>query len=142
MPVAFIFFLDIYLLMLLVFLLPAWNNKTLFISTVIFGGITGVTWGLLQFFNPGDIVKPKQVDFFKFLSIAEPHYLCPTCQIMKTPRSHHCNICNQCVERFDHHSLLLNKCIGVKNHQIYLVFIASLLCTFVTTIVGTFIGRN
>lgn len=133
-------FLDFFFFTLVVLLLPAWNNKVVFDFSLIFGGITVLSWGYLQIFNSGDITKPKLVDFFKFLHMADPHLLCPTCQIIKTPRSHHCNICNQCVERYDHHSVLINKCIAAKNHQVYLIFIASLLSTFITTIVGAIEG--
>lgn len=58
-PIGFICFLDMFYFMLVVFLLPAWNDYTVFTLTVIFGSITGMTWGFLQMFNSGDIVKPK-----------------------------------------------------------------------------------
>lgn len=70
--------------------------------------------------------------------MVEPIKLCPECFVIKTPRSFHCSTCNQCIERYDHHCVWLNNCIGIKNHRLFLVFICVLAATisslFSTTI--------
>jgi len=53
--------------------------------------------------------------------------MCPECEVLRTPRSKHCAICNRCVERFDHHCPWINNCVGVNNHNSFLVFIMILL---------------
>jgi hypothetical protein len=53
--------------------------------------------------------------------------LCPDCQVLRTPRSKHCAICNRCVARFDHHCPWINTCVGIHNHNVFLVFIFTLL---------------
>ena len=52
--------------------------------------------------------------------------MCPDCEVLRTPRSRHCAICNRCVERFDHHCPWINNCVGIHNHNSFLVFLASL----------------
>lgn len=52
-----------------------------------------------------------------------PADLCPECKVIRSARSRHCAICHQCVERFDHHCPWINNCVGIKNHNAFMLFL-------------------
>ncbi len=77
--------------------------------------------------DPGYVTKDTNLDFFELLKIYDPTNLCPECEVIRTPRSRHCNICNKCINRFDHHCPWVNNCIGNDNHGWFFAYIVSTL---------------
>jgi palmitoyltransferase ZDHHC13/17 len=66
---------------------------------IIYGlGSIGVLCNLLLIFgsckNPGYLEKPK-IPFLTLLDKLDPTMLCPECEVIRTPRSRHCSICNR-----------------------------------------------
>ena len=100
-----------------------------------FSLVLAVSFVIASVRNPG--VVEKEVPFLEMLGRVHPGGLCPECEVIRTPRSKHCAICNKCVDRFDHHCPWLNNCVGIYNHNPFLVFITSLLIVLLLIIVSS-----
>lgn len=51
-----------------------------------------------------------------------PRY-CIWCEMWQPPRAQHCLLCRCCVQRQDHHSRILDRCVGQANWKPYFLFL-------------------
>jgi hypothetical protein len=76
--------------------------------------------------NPGYLEKGSGSEFNvpELMKKGVPSsQICMDCEVIKTDRSHHCHICNRCVDRWEGHCTWLNTCIGRGNSNMYMVWI-------------------
>lgn len=61
--------------------------------------------------------------------------LCSVCECLAPPRSWHCNTCDTCILKRDHHCIFSACCVGHKNQRYFIMFV---LYMFVATIYAFF----
>lgn len=91
--------------------------------------------------DPGYIKSKSKSELFELYQNFESHLVCPDCVVVRLPRSRHCQFCNKCVEKFDHHCPWINNCIGGKNLGWFLLFVLTTwlsLLVSLAIVAGTF----
>ena len=81
--------------------------------------ITTFCYFMTSYMDPGYLKQE-----FKLMHLLENFHsddICARCEVLTTPRSHHCNIDDRCIERWDHHCPWINNCVGVRNSGYFMV---------------------
>ena len=90
--------------------------------------------------NSSYIEPNRQVKFYSLMETFDPETLCPFCQVIRLPQSRHCNICNRCVERYDHHCPWINNCVGRTNHSRFYAHLILILAYCIASIINAVIS--
>ena len=113
---------------------PITLTSILYIIEIVAGILGGCT-------DPG--IMPRQGDDFYYntnrpllKTVINGHIItltfCYSCSSFRPPRTSHCSLCDNCVERFDHHCLWLGTCVGKRNYKYFylLIFCLNFSSTF------------
>lgn len=109
--------------------------KTILLVMII---LEGFAFGFTAIKNPGiaSISKRSQEKDLKELS--RYANFCRRCQILRDETTYHCDICDVCIQGYDHHCPWTGKCIGVGNVKAFYTFITTTLIYFVFCMIITF----
>lgn len=73
--------------------------------------------------SPGYLKKHHEHKLLDLALEMECFQICPECVTKRLPRSRHCQCCNKCVEKFDHHCPWINNCIGAQNLGLFYCYL-------------------
>ena len=78
-----------------------------------------------------DILKKNNTyrtspSFIRQLGYIREYKICDTCYLVRPLRSTHCNICDSCIYRFDHHCPWIGTCVGKRNYPYFFIFLVLL----------------
>ncbi|CCW62101.1 unnamed protein product [Phytomonas sp. EM1] len=65
--------------------------------------------------------------------------ICPTCHIIRPPRSTHCQFCDVCMEEFDHHCGFIGSCVAKRTYRFFAGFFILRSCMVIYTIIRSFL---
>ena len=127
---AFLLYSGPYLTMLIILIIERKNIAIIYplIITTFLYIIQIISTIIGGFSDPGILVRQRQ-DYYYTTNKPSLKYLinghiltlnyCYSCSVFRPPRTSHCSLCDNCVERFDHHCLWLGTCIGKRNYRYF-----------------------
>ena len=124
------------------FIYPVLESWEIIVYTAFFIVVL-IFFFLVCFFNPGyypqqryEDQKKNMLTLLTLMQKREPFQICMDCQIVKPPRSRHCDICKRCVAIYDHHCPWINNCVGQGNHRLFLTYISLTWINLLIVLIG------
>ena len=102
------------------------NQDTALVMINVICFTLAILFYCLTLIDPGYVpLKKDFLGLMERLIDEELHldYICINCENLRPENTMHCNYCNKCVQRFDHHCTFVNNCLGYKNHRYFLLFL-------------------
>ena len=134
---AFFIYTIPYVLMLVVLIKERKNlliTYPVIIASILY--ILALVYTILGGFTDPGILPRQRQDYYYNTNKTSLKYVinghiyrlnyCYSCSLFRPPRTSHCSLCDNCVERFDHHCLWLGTCIGKRNYRYFYFLISSL----------------
>ncbi|KAM3142661.1 hypothetical protein pb186bvf_005320 [Paramecium bursaria] len=129
MVVFVVIYLFIYLSTLL-FAFPFISNPALLPIFTIINILTMLLFVYVSRSDPGYVIK-KHRNLSNLFDCNPVERICPDCSQLRPQRSRHCDICQKCVDRYDHHCPWLSNCIGKKNYRVFILFLIFIVTSFI-----------
>ena len=85
------------------------------------------------------IPKVKEIPKEEIKKNPNEYSICKKCSVLRPLRSHHCSICEMCVDKMDHHCYVLNNCVGKANYRFFFSYIFLTLSNAIMILILSFI---
>lgn len=96
----------------------------LFISGIVDPGI--ILRGHINDIKTPDKRYKNNIVRIRQLGHLRNYKICDTCYLIRPLRSTHCNTCNNCIMRLDHHCPWIGTCVGLRNYPYFFIFLCYL----------------
>ena len=117
-------------------IIEGYNWQEAFIITnVLLHLISIIFYGACSLIDPG-VHKPGYIDLLTLIEKSDVDDFCSYCEVVRSPSTRHCVICKRCVERYDHHCPWINNCVGIRNHNFFLLFLIATFLHFLLDLVA------
>ena len=116
------------------------GNYGLMLVTMSFMALDLIVFASVWMSQSSYIERSTQVSLLELLETFDPESVCPFCQVIRLPKSRHCNICNRCVERYDHHCPWINNCVGRTNHSRFYYHLILVLAYCISSVINASFG--
>ncbi|NXH12069.1 ZDH12 palmitoyltransferase, partial [Bucco capensis] len=78
----------------------------------------------LSLMDPGFVKPEEEAEVYPFRNSSVKMRRCGYCMVKQPLRAKHCQQCQHCVRRYDHHCPWIQNCIGERNHPLFIAYLS------------------